>query len=265
MPSAPSSHFLLLAALRQLRRPTRRDLPIILTVGLLQLALFFALTNEALAHLPAGRSVVLSSTTTLWLVPVTLLTGERIPPLRWAGVIAGLAGILTLANPWSLDWRDPGVAIGHGYLLLAALAWACAIIHARRHQWHLSPLQVLPWQMLVAALTLVPLAFLLDPDGRIELSAAVLGGFLYVAVLSGPLASWTAILVARDLPTVVSSLGFLGIPALGLLLSTTLLGERLTWSLGVGAALIFSGVALAILARAPVNPPPPASAARSPR
>jgi drug/metabolite transporter (DMT)-like permease len=55
--------------------------------------------------------------------------------------------------------------------------------------------------------------------------------------------------VARDLPSVVSSLGFLGIPALGLILSTTLLGEPLTWSLALGSALIGCGVALAILAR----------------
>jgi len=40
-----------LLALRQWRLPTRRDIPIIVSVGLLQLALFFALTNEALgAH-----------------------------------------------------------------------------------------------------------------------------------------------------------------------------------------------------------------------
>lgn len=257
--------FLLLAALRQLRRPTRRDLPIILTVGLLQLALFFLLTNEALAHLPAGRSVVLSSTTTLWLVPITLITGEPIPPLRWLGVGAGLAGIVTLANPWSLDWRAPGVALGHLYLLLAALAWACAIVHARRHRWNLAPLQLLPWQMLLAALVLLPVALLLDPDPRIEPSLTVIGGFLYVAVLSGPLASWTAVLVARDLPTVVSSLGFLGIPALGLLLSTTLLGEPVTWSLGGGAALILAGVALAILAPARLTPPPAATSAPPPR
>jgi len=257
--------FLLLAALRQLRRPRRRDLPIIATVGLLQFALFFAFTNEALAYLPAGRSIVLSNTTTLWLVPMTLVTGEAIPPLRWVGVAAGLAGIVTLANPWSLDWHAPGVAIGHAYPLLAALAWACGIIHARRHRWTLSPLQLLPWEMLLAAAVLLPTALLLDPAPRIEPSAAVLAGFLYVAVLSGPLASWAAVVVARDLPTVVSSLGFLGIPAMGLLISTTLLGEQVTWSLGGGAALILAGVALAILARAPVSSPSAATSARPPR
>ena len=234
--------FVLLLALRQWRLPTRRDLPIIVSVGVFQLALFFALTNEALSFLPAGRSVVLSSTTTLWLVPLALFTGEPIPVLRWLGVVAGVAGIFVLANPWTLDWRGPGIAEGHGFLLLAALGWAIAIFHARYHRWVLSPLQVLPWQMLAAAAVLVPLALIDDPEPRIAASLPVLGGLFYIGVVAGPLASWAAVIVARDLPTVVSSVGFLGIPALGLAFSTVLLGESLTWSLGLGAALIGAGV-----------------------
>jgi drug/metabolite transporter (DMT)-like permease len=52
------------------------------------------------------------------------------------------------------------------------------------------------------------------------------------------------------LPTVVSSLGFLGIPALGLVISTLALGEPMSWPLAIGAVLIGAGVALATVARA---------------
>jgi drug/metabolite transporter (DMT)-like permease len=237
----------LVIALGQWRRPGKREIPIIVSVGALQLAAFFALTNLGLSLLPAGRSVVLSSTTTLWLVPLALLTGESIPPLRWLGVASGLAGVLVLANPWTLDWSNPGVAAGHGFLLLAALGWALAIFQARRHVWDLSPLQVLPWQMLVSSALLVPLAAILDPAGRIEPNLPALGGLFYVGAIAGPLATWAAVSIARDLPSVVSSLGFLGIPALGLILSTTLLGEQLTWSLALGSALIGLGVVLAVI------------------
>jgi len=239
----------MLLALRQWRLPSRRDFPIIVSVGLLQLALFFAFTNLALSFLPAGRSVVLANTTTLWLVPLALIAGEPIPPLRWAGAAAGVAGILVLANPWSLDWNDPGIALGHGFLLLAALGWAVAIFHARHHRWELSPLQVLPWQMLMAALVLVPLALLSNPLPRIEPSFRVWGGLFYIGVIAGPLASWAAVIVARDLPTIASSVGFLGIPALGLVLSTAFLGESLTWSLALGALLIGAGVIAATARR----------------
>jgi drug/metabolite transporter (DMT)-like permease len=249
------SAFLLVGLLRQFRWPTWADLPIILSIGILQLAAYFALTSAALAFLPAGRSGVLASTTTLWLVPLALLGGEAIPPLRWAGVGFGLAGIATLANPWMLDWRDSGVAIGHGFLLLAALAWALAIFHTRRHRWHLLPIQVLPWQMLVATIALVSLAWLIEPRGHLTPDALTIGSLFFIGVLANPIGSWAALVASRDLPTVVSSVGFLGIPALGLLVSTSVLGEAWTWSLGLGAALIAAGVVLTTLARSPPSAP----------
>ena len=69
------SAFAFVGALGLLRWPTRRDWPIILSNGILQLALFFALGNLALRYIPAGRSAVLAYTTTLWLVPLEVLTG----------------------------------------------------------------------------------------------------------------------------------------------------------------------------------------------
>lgn len=242
--------FALLLALRQLRWPTRRDWPIILSIGVFQLCLFFGLTNVALHYLPAGRSVVLANTTTLWLVPMALMMGESIPPLRWLGVAAGTAGVVVLANPWTQDWSRPGIALGHIVLLLAALSFAVAIVHARRHRWHLTPLQVLPWQMSVAAVLLILGALAAEPAGGIDRSAGVLAALFYIGVLAGPIATWGATTVARALPTVVSSLGFLGAPALGLVISTLWLGEPVTLSLALGSALIGLGLVLATLAGA---------------
>jgi len=242
--------FALVLLLRQWRRPAYRDLPIIFSIGLLQFAVYFALTNVAMHYLTAGSSVVLANTTTLWLVPMALAIGEPIPPLRWLGVGAGVAGIVTLANPWSLDWQEPGVALGLGFTLLAALSWAVAILHARRHRWEMQPLQALPWQMAVGSVALIALAAAADPAGHVGFSVKALGGIFYVGVLAGPVSSWAALIVARDLPTVVTSLGFLGIPALGLVISTVALGEPMSWALAIGAGLIGVGVALATVARA---------------
>src|SRR3977135_2275458 len=63
----PAASFLLLPWLGQLRLPSRRDIPIILSVGLFQLTFFFTLANIGLFYLPAGRSAVLAYTTALWL------------------------------------------------------------------------------------------------------------------------------------------------------------------------------------------------------
>ena len=54
--------FALLAALGRLKWPARAEWPIVLSVGALQLASFFAFSNLGLQSLPAGRSSVLAYT-----------------------------------------------------------------------------------------------------------------------------------------------------------------------------------------------------------
>jgi len=178
--------FLLLPWLGQLRLPARRDLAIVLSVGLFQLTFFFMLANIGLGYLPAGRSAVLAYTTALWLVPLAVLVGERVPRRRWLGVAVGLLGIVVLADPLAQDWHDSGVLAGSALLLLASLSWALAIFHARRHVWHLTPLQALPWQLLLAAVLLTLFAVLFEPQGRIAPSGGVLLSLIYLGVVAGP-------------------------------------------------------------------------------
>jgi drug/metabolite transporter (DMT)-like permease len=241
--------FLLLAGIRQLRLPSRIDVPIIFSVGLFQMTFFFALANLGLRYLPAGRSAVLAYTTALWLAPLALIVGEAVPLQRWLGVATGLLGIVVLADPLQQDWHAGGILLGHALLLLAALSWALAIFHARRHVWHLTPLQALPWQMLLAALLLTPAAALFEPDGHIELGGSVLAALLYLGIGAGPAGSWAATMVARALPILVSSLGFLGVPAFGLVISTLWMGERITPALIGGTSLIGLGLVLVMTAR----------------
>jgi drug/metabolite transporter (DMT)-like permease len=237
--------FALLLVTGRLQRPARADLPIVVSVGLLQLASFFVLVNLGLGFVPAGRSAVLAYTTTLWLAPLAVLSGERLPAARAIGALVGLAGVAVLVNPLTLDWSDKSLLAGHFYLLLAALAWALAIFHARRHAWRSTPLQLMPWQMLTATLPLTLLALLAEPEGHAAPSLTSSLSLLYLGVFAGPVATWAATSVAQALPMFVSSIGFLGVPVLGVLMSTFWLGEALTPTLAVGSAIILAGVGLA--------------------
>jgi len=241
--------FALLGASRRFRWPTRADAPIILSIGVLQLCLFFALTNVGLRFVPAGRSVVLAYTTSLWLVPIAVLGGERIGAWRAAGVVLGIGGVGVLCNPLELDWSNRDVVMGNAFLLLAALCWALAIFHARRHRWHLSPLEVLPWQFSVAAALLVPAALVLEPGGGIAARPATIFSLLYVG-MAGPIATWAATSVARALPMLATSLGFLSVPVLGMIVSAATFGETISLALAGGAALVLAGVGLVALGTA---------------
>ena len=201
---------LLLALLRRLRPPTRADLPCVVAIGLLQLGSFFALTHLALDWVPAGRTAILCNVTVFWLIPLSVwLLGERVSARQWAAAGVGLLGVLVLMAPWTLG--DPAAApmlLGYALLLLASLAWSLAILVTRRLPPRRPVLELLPW-------------------------------------LAAPVGTWATIEAGRRLSGLLASLGFLVIPAVGVLLSNLWLGEALGLDVLLGGALIVGSVALA--------------------
>lgn len=242
--------FILLACLGRLAWPHRADWPIVLSVGALQLSCFFAFSNLGMQSLPAGRSSVLAYTTTLWIVPLSLLIGEKVGWRAVAGVLLGLAGIVVLVDPLRFDWSDKAIIWGHIWLLLAGFTWAIAIVHIRRHRWQLAPLDALPWQMSVATVLLWVLALIAEPAGHLELDSKGLWmSLLYIGAFAGPIATWAAVSVGRALPPVVGSMSMLGVPLLSIASSVVLLGETITAPLAIGTALVIAGIAVVILDR----------------
>lgn len=242
--------FVLVAALKRLAWPGRADWPIILSVGALQLTCFFAFANLGVQSVPAGRSGVLAYTTMLWMVPLSWAVGEKVGSRAVLGATLGVLGIVVLIEPLRFDWNDRAILLGHGWLLLAGFTWALAILHARRHRWRLSPLDVLPWQMGVATVLLWIVAVIVEPAGYLDLGQpSLLLALLYLGVLAGPTATWAAVSVARALPPVTGALGMLGVPLLAIAASVVMVNEPLTWPLAIGTSLVIAGIAIVILER----------------
>ncbi len=241
--------FALLMVLGRLKLPTRRDLPLVLTVGGLQMAAFLLLVNLALQHVEAGRSSVLAYTTPLWVTPAAmLLMRETLTPRKAAGLVLGLGGLAVLFNPLGFDWASREALVGNALLLGAAFAWSLAILHVRVHSWDSSPLQLAPWQMLVAAVPLGLLSWFSESWSTVRWS----GELAVILAYNGPLATafcfWAVVSVNRALPAITTSLSLLAVPVAGVLLSAVFLSETLTPTLVGGLLLILAGTVLVNLA-----------------
>lgn len=248
--------FPFLALTGRLALPTRRDLPVILSVGLTQMGLFQPLVNFGLAEVGAGRAAVLVYTTPLWVVPGALLfLGEKVGPLKWAGVALGIFGILVLFNPHGLDWSNQRVVTGSLMLMAAAMIWGIGILHIRSHRWHLSPLQLTPWQLLFAVVLLTPFALIFEGDAKTDWTWPLILALIYNGPVTTAFGFWAATSISRSLPAVTSSLSFLGVPAMGILLAGLTLGERPDLTLLGGFGLILGGVLLVNLADRGVRTP----------
>jgi drug/metabolite transporter (DMT)-like permease len=237
--------FAVLALTGRLRWPSREDMPVVFSVGICMMGLYVVLVHYALQFVPAGRGALLGYSTPLWVTPFSLLFhGERLTRTKAAGLVLGLTGLAVLFNPAAFDWTDRNVLLGNGMLLLAAFSWSFAILHMRGHRWSLSPLQLGPWQLVVASVVALPAAIWLEPRSDILWGAPLIALVGYGGVIGTGIAMFSATSAIRLTGPVTASIGLLGGPVVALSLSVLFLGEPPTATLLGGLVMILSGIAL---------------------
>ncbi len=242
---AAATLFIVLAARGLLILPPRSDWPIVGTVSLLQFALFLACVHIAVGLVPAGRAALLAYTTPLWVVPAAiLLLGEKLSWAKGAGLAVGLVGLAVLFDPSEMNWGDRNAVIGNLLLLLGAFLWGVSMIHIRSHRFSATTLQLVPWQMLIAAVPLLVVAITVEGFGGFRWGwelAAVLG---YNGFVASAFTYWAVLAITRALPAITTSISGLGVPALGIAIGAVALGETVTLALLAGLALIALGLGL---------------------
>jgi len=233
---------ILLIFMGRFKVPDKQDLPVVFGAGILLFAVFVICIHGGLAHVNAGRAALLSYTTPLWVAPgAYFILKEKMTRLQIMGVSIGLSGLIVLFNPFDFDWSNPDVVKGNVMLLVAALVWALSILQVRNHQWKGTVLELTPWQILVALVITVPMAWFGDTRPTIWSNELVII-LVYNGVLATGLAQWASMRITQILPAVTVSLGFLLVPVAGILLSTVWLDEAFTVTLAIGMTLIVAGL-----------------------
>ena len=225
--------------------PQRADVPVVLSITLLHMVGFVVLANIGLQLVPTGRSVVLAYTTPLWVAPgAYLFLGEPLTRRRIAGVVVGLLGLVVLFNPVAFDWTDRGAVLGNLAVLAAAFLWAASILHVRGHRWRGTPFDLVPSEMVLSAVVLVPVAFVTGEPPAIPWETRLVMLRIYTAIPGTVLAYWAVAMAGRLLPAVTTSLGLLATPVVSIVVAALWLGEAPTPALLAGITLILGGVAL---------------------
>jgi drug/metabolite transporter (DMT)-like permease len=235
----------------QLRVPPRHDWSVILAVGLFRVAGVFALVFLALKFVPPGRSSVLVYTASVWAVPIaTVFLHERMSALRWIGLVVGIGGIVLLFEPWQFVWSDGQTLLGHGFLLLAAILLASTAVYIRGHRWQVSPLNALPWQLLLAVGALLGTALVVEGRPVVHWSWPFVANLSFQSVLVSGFALWATQTVLRRLGATSTTLLMMAVPVVGLVSSVLILQETISAVGLLGVAAILGGVAASAAADA---------------
>ena len=246
---------ILLFARGEMIVPRRGDLPVIVVNSMFHMVAFSALVAFGLQFAAVGRSIVLGYTTPLWVMPAAwLFLGERMTPSRSLGMALGLIGLVVLFNPFAFNWSDADTLAGSGCILLAALCWAVSIVYVRAHRWISTPFQLVFWQTLLATLVVSVLALLKDGVPHLTWNMQLTGLFLFSGIIGTALAYWAMATVNRSLPAMVTSLGLLATPVVGVASSAIILDEAIQIDLILAMLLILGGIAIGTISRREVAP-----------
>lgn len=238
--------FAFVALRRGLVLPPRPDWPLVAVSGALQMGAYSALTALALTVLPPGRASVLAFSTPIWVVPLAAWKlRETVSRPAMLGVVAGLSGVVAIAAP---SFHPSGIEqiVAYAMLAGAAAAWAISIVFVRSHRFTATPLELAPWQMLVSAALLLPLAVVVE-GAPPPIGASGAASLAYVGPVATAFAYWAVVEAGRHFPASTMSMALLATPSLGILISALALGETVGASLVAGVVLIAAGIRLATM------------------
>jgi drug/metabolite transporter (DMT)-like permease len=248
--------FIFVALKKQLRLPAKSDLPIVLSIGILQMVVFTGLGMIAMQYTDTSHAVLLAYTTPLWgIVSSWLLLRHTPSAIQICALVIGLAGIGLICSPLEMDWSKPGVVMGCAFLITGAISWSLVIVHVRHHKWTATPLSLAPWQMLIATLPLIGIARLIDGSPQaIHLSKGLLGLLFFI----GPIATSVCFVISSEYGRRISVFAMsnftLGVPLIGALASIVLLDTSLSGLFLAGLALVFAGVSMTAFSSAKRQP-----------
>jgi drug/metabolite transporter (DMT)-like permease len=224
--------------------------------GLFNIVSFSILTPFAQLYAATSRVSIVVYSMPIWATLMArVFLGERITGMRAVAFALCVAGLVVLVWPLAVAGIPGGILLALG----AAMGWAAGTIYLKWAQIREEPMAVTFWQLIVGFVAIV----ICQPvfEGPLHLwpiRATTLGALIFAGLVGSGIAYFLWFEVVRRLSAMTASLGVLASPAVGVVASVIMLGERPTLPDMVGFALILAASACVLLA--PGTPPDVAEA-----
>lgn len=188
------------------------------------------------------------------------LPDERVTRNKALGIGLAMAGSLFLALRGESGLSSVGRANPLGFVLVMAglISEAINTVYVRLHMKALDPIQVTAIRLLTAALITMGTTLAFGNISLVGITAAGYFSLAYAALIGALGGQFLAFYVQRQFGATAFSLTAYMIPIVATIFGAVLLGELVTWPMGVGVILIGGGLFL-INRRAGELRPKPAS------
>jgi drug/metabolite transporter (DMT)-like permease len=225
----------------RMRLPARRDLPLVLLLGLLGFAFYNVALNIGELRIAAGPAALLIQTVPIWTaLAATIVLRDRLRLFGWIGIAISFAGALLIAlgkgGGFDLGW-------GAGLVVLAAISASAYNIIQKRMLDRYRPVEITTYAVWAGTLLLLPFAGGLAGQVRAATLADTLA-IVYLGVFPAAIGYVTWAYVLSRFPAAQAASFLYGVPVMAFLVGWMWLGEAPTAIDAIGGLLALGGVAV---------------------
>jgi drug/metabolite transporter (DMT)-like permease len=233
-------------------RPPPGAWKILALLGLLNVTGWQIFSAIGLQHIDSGRAAIVGYTMPLMTAMLAVpFLGERLTARVLAALALGMAGMACLL-PWGQLSHD--ALAGIGFMLLAALSWACGTILLKRTRLPMSTTLMTAWQFVFALPALAIGALSETPVDPTALSLPALLGALYAATMPMALGYWLWFRLVEVMPASIAAIANLATPVIGVISGALVLGEAIGWREMTALALVFTALVIVLYGKPSKQP-----------
>lgn len=233
-------------AIRKTQTLTRQQIIQSFMVGFVGygISLGFQFVGTKLSTASNG-SLVTSATPAFVLIFAPFLLAERTTPRRIIALLVSTLGVVAVIDPRNAE-LSPSLFWGNLSLLAAALTWALYSVLVRKVSRSADLLKTSAIMLTGGMPSSVLFGFWeLQTSGFGEITPGIIGGILFLGIISTAIAMFLWNYAFAELPAAVASLTFFAQPVVGTILGALFLDERISILFIAGGILIGIGLVIA--------------------
>jgi drug/metabolite transporter (DMT)-like permease len=225
---------------------TRLAWRVYLALGVLTIAIPFALIYWGQQYIPTGLSSILFGAFPFWVAVFShlMLPEERLNGFKIAAVILGFAGVVVIFSA-DVYISDANAILGMMAVMVSTLLQAVALIYVKKYGRDVSPTAMNFVGMAMGGALLLLLSVALESGTPARWSVSGITSLLYLSLVGSVLTFVTYYWLLKRIEAVYLSLSSFINPLVAVAVGAAVLGERLPPSVFTGAALVLLGMLIA--------------------
>ncbi len=225
---------------------TRVAWRVYLALGVLTIAVPFALIYWGQQFIPTGLSSILFGAFPFWVALLShmMLPDERLNGFKIGAVVLGFAGVAVIFSA-DVYLSDSNAFMGMMAVLASTFLQALTLVYIKKYGQEVSPTAMNFVGMAMGGVLLLLLSVALESDKPAIWSISGITSLLYLSLVGSVLTFVAYYWLLKRIEAVYLSLSSFINPLVAVVLGAVVLGERLPSSVFTGAALVLLGIIIA--------------------